>query len=465
MFEDLKGAPCPPPSLNHAEVFVPDGACIHIGGVGPSTLFGQNAAGLLVHVSGAKSGASDELFCPDCEGRLVAKKGSVRVHHFAHASGTECSGAGETALHRLAKDLLRKNPVIALPALKVMGRLCEPARSVRLEQVELETWEGSFRPDLKAEVQDEEGLDGHRILYIEIRVTNAVVGIKLDRMQAQGRSAIEIDLSKVDRAIDMDELALLVRTLAPRTWLFHHRGAEHSAKIAAEQKAQGAMWDAILNPSENLIDSIDNLGIEGQRGYISTLTRSFTAGDIQAMLEKLNRMGPWSDRLGRPVLETVLGNAKITDVAKALSRILRLVDGLEPQRLASWLRNGLVRRLTEFTALPVAKAKLIVLASDPDEFRRQVQRLADVENDGSSLIWGTGSEDFAIRALSSETPDGGSILGFWLGGYIEECRKYTSMIVTPRQKPKWIRESLPGDMPAHGKDELPYPFASEDDWR
>jgi hypothetical protein len=464
MLEDLKGTPCPPPSLNHSEVFVPDGACIHIGGVGPSTLFGQDAAGFLVHVSGAKSGASDELTCPDCAGRLMAKKGSVRVHHFAHASGTDCSGAGETALHRLAKDLLRQNPEIALPALKVMGRLCEPARSVRLERVELETWEGSFRPDLKAEVQDEEGLDGYRILYIEIRVTNAVDEIKLDRMQVQGRSAIEIDLSRVDRAIDRDELALLVRTLAPRAWLFHHRGAEHSAKIAAEQKAQDAMRGAILNSSERLTNSIDNLGAEGQRGYSSPHARTFTAGDIKAMLEKLNRMGPWSNKLGRPDLETVLGDAEITDVAQALSRILRLVDGLEPQRLASWLRNGLVRRLIKFTALPVAKAKLIELASDPDEFRRQVQRLAEVENDGSSFIWGTGSEDFAIRALSSETPDGGSILGFWLAGYIEQCRKYTNMIVTPRQKPKWIRESLPGDMPAHEKDKLPYPFASEDDW-
>lgn len=149
----------------------------------------------------------------------------------------------------------------------------------------------------------------------------------------------------------------------------------------------------------------------------------------------------------------------------ALSRILKVVDGLEPKRLASWLRNGLVRKLSEYTAFPVAKKKLGELAFPAEEFRQQVQRLADVESGGQYKIWGTAQEDFAIRALSSETPEGNSILKFWLLGRMEECRKYTSMIATPRQKPKWIREDLPGDMPDQRKDALPYPFASEDDWR
>ena len=38
------------------------------------------------------------------------------------------------------------------------------------------------------------------------------------------------------------------------------------------------------------------------------------------------------------------------------------------------------------------------------------------------------------------------------------------MIAVPRQKPKWIREDLPGDMPAQ-RIAIHYPFDSEDDWR
>lgn len=461
MVDDPKGAMSAPIPL---EVFVPTEACIYFGGIGPSTLFGQDAAGELVHVSEAASGASEGLICPDCAGRLVAKKGSVRIHHFAHASGADCIGAGETALHRLAKDLLKEHPEIALPELRVMGRLCEPAMSARLERIELETWEGCFRPDLTAEVPDEAGFPGYQTLYIEIRVTNAVVGTKLDQIGAKGNSAIEINLSGVDRAINRDELALLIRASAPRHWLFHHRMAEHTARIRAEQKVHVTPWSALAASSDELTTWVDKLRTERERGYSSQPARAFTESDIEAMLEQLGDIGPWPDGSGHPPIESVVGSAEVAKVAQALSRILSVVDGLEPKRLASWLRNGLVRMLIRYVTLPEKQAKLDDLASNPDEFRRQVQRLVDVENSGPHKIWGTAQDNFAIRALSSKTPEGGSILGYWRGGHIEECRKYTNMIVTPRQKPKWIRDDLPHDMPAEKTGALLDSFTSDIDW-
>lgn len=264
MVEDPNGALS---SQNSLEVFVPPETCIYFGGVGPSTLFGQDATGKLLHISDASSGGSEGLVCPDCAGRLVAKKGSVRIHHFAHASGTDCVGAGETALHRLAEDLLRENPEIALPELRIMGRLCEPAMGARLERIELETWEGRFRPDLKAEVPGEAGSRGHQTLYIEIRVTNAVAGMKLDHIRAQGSSAIEVDLSRVDRAINRDELALLISTSAPRAWLFHNRQAEHAVRIAAEQEAQDVRGHASPTSREGLTAWVDQLRAEREGGY------------------------------------------------------------------------------------------------------------------------------------------------------------------------------------------------------
>jgi hypothetical protein len=474
MVHDPKGALSLPSSL---DVFPPSEDCIFFGGVGSRTLFGQAAAGKLVHISEAASGVSEGLICPDCAGLLIAKKGSVRIHHFAHASGADCIGAGETALHRLAKDLLMENPVIALPELKIKDKLCEPAVSAaRLERIELETWEGRFRPDLKAEVPDDEGIAGHQTLYIEIRVTNAVVGVKLDHIRARGNSAIEVDLSRVDRAINREELALLIKTSAPRVWLFHHREAEHFIRIATEQKAKDDWGNSSLTTSEELTALVDKWRAEREGHYSSPPTnvfakhdieemQAFTESDIEEMLERLHRIGHWSATLRRLLPNTVLGSADISDVALALSRILTVVDGLEPKRLASWLRNGLIRKLSEYTAFPVAKEKLDRLAFPAREFRQQVQRLADVESAGQFSIWGTALEDFAIRALSSTTPEGHSILQYLLGGNMEECRKYTGMIVTPRQKPKWIREDLPSDLPEQSEYELPYPSAREDDWR
>ena len=61
--------------------------------------------GQLVHVDGVESGAACGCVCPGlkCGAPMVARKGTVRRHHFAHATGKGC---GESAMHRVAKFLL-----------------------------------------------------------------------------------------------------------------------------------------------------------------------------------------------------------------------------------------------------------------------------------------------------------------------------------------------------------------------
>ena len=61
--------------------------------------------GRFVNVDDVKTGQDCGCICPGCKEPLVAKnKGMVRVHHFAHQSGTECELANESMLHLLAKE-------------------------------------------------------------------------------------------------------------------------------------------------------------------------------------------------------------------------------------------------------------------------------------------------------------------------------------------------------------------------
>ena len=61
--------------------------------------------GHLVSVDDVKTGQGCNCICPSCKEPLVAKnKGMVRIHHFAHQSGTECDLAYESMLHLLAKE-------------------------------------------------------------------------------------------------------------------------------------------------------------------------------------------------------------------------------------------------------------------------------------------------------------------------------------------------------------------------
>jgi hypothetical protein len=72
--------------------------------------------GAVVHVSQVTRGLDCGCICFRCGGVLVARKGVRREHHFAHYGDSDCSGAAESLLHRLAKDLLSNATALALPS-------------------------------------------------------------------------------------------------------------------------------------------------------------------------------------------------------------------------------------------------------------------------------------------------------------------------------------------------------------
>ena len=71
----------------------------------PKIDYAIDASGKLVHVDDVPNGLKCGCHCPCCNERLEAKNaGERKTHHFAHASGCDCSGAYESMLHLLAKE-------------------------------------------------------------------------------------------------------------------------------------------------------------------------------------------------------------------------------------------------------------------------------------------------------------------------------------------------------------------------
>ena len=71
----------------------------------PKIDYAIDASGKLVHVDDVPTGLKCGCRCPCCDEKLEAKNaGKKREHHFAHASGSDCSGAYESMLHLLAKE-------------------------------------------------------------------------------------------------------------------------------------------------------------------------------------------------------------------------------------------------------------------------------------------------------------------------------------------------------------------------
>lgn len=83
---------------------------------GGSIPFALDGAGRWRDVAEVKRGKACGCFCPDCRGALVARKGNVRVHHFAHADQRECRHALEASLFGMAREhLSQPGAVLALP--------------------------------------------------------------------------------------------------------------------------------------------------------------------------------------------------------------------------------------------------------------------------------------------------------------------------------------------------------------
>ena len=70
--------------------------------------------GRLVSVKEVSSGLACGCVCPRCKQRLVAKKGEIKVHHFAHHNADPCDYAVEVAVHMLARQMLEEAKRIKL---------------------------------------------------------------------------------------------------------------------------------------------------------------------------------------------------------------------------------------------------------------------------------------------------------------------------------------------------------------
>lgn len=170
-----------------------------------------------VHISDAKRGLKCACRCPVCRRTLVARKG-LRQHSFAHYSQdvrSSCAAAGETLLHRFAKDVLAREKYIMRPAMTARDELglleLKPAGKVAFDRVELELVHGDVVPDVVC-------YRGQHRLFVEFKVTHAVDEVKLRKLADHDASVMEIDLSGY-RDSDLEQLPLAILERAPRVML------------------------------------------------------------------------------------------------------------------------------------------------------------------------------------------------------------------------------------------------------
>lgn len=151
--------------------------------------YALNQKGDLVHIDNVLNGNDCGCICPHCKSELCAKNGGTgekMVHHFAHLSGADCVGAIESALHKMAKNVMKETLCIQLPN-RLDGRKGE---LLKLDRVEVEFYDKDtcLRPDCI-------GYYGDKVIWIEFKRTHAVDTKKRGKIISAKIDCVELDIN------------------------------------------------------------------------------------------------------------------------------------------------------------------------------------------------------------------------------------------------------------------------------
>ena len=181
--------------------------------------------GRLRFVADVPLGLACGCTCPECGEPLVALNGDFegrrRVRYFRHASTSSCPGGVETALHRMAKEVLGKAASLLLPRWASGDVVIEPEIfSVIDARLEVPLLDGATRPDVLLHgVASNVELEA---LCVEVRVHHAVDDAKRALLTLHGMDVVEIDLSDLDDETLSDPMAFrraVVENAENRTWI------------------------------------------------------------------------------------------------------------------------------------------------------------------------------------------------------------------------------------------------------
>ena len=186
------------------------------------TTYAFNQDGKIVSIREVASGKKCNCYCISCNDKLIAKKGLIKEHHFAHINN-DCKYSAQTVIHYLAKQLIEDNNIILFPKLFINSNFSNSGPSIELIDQELvnptnillEKRLDNIIPDIIIEI-------GKEIFFIEIFVTHRIDNIKYDKIKQLGISTIEIDLSSLVKMSDLDDLVkYLFEDSQKSKWIYH----------------------------------------------------------------------------------------------------------------------------------------------------------------------------------------------------------------------------------------------------
>lgn len=176
--------------------------------------------GLLVGIEEVDSGLGCGCVCPACDARLVARKGSTRVSHFAHHEAEPCEFGAEAIAVQLAHRLLSESRRLTVPPVYAFPhQLLRPVTTVELTELVIGNPFDSPIPDVL--VRDSEG----NPLVVQVRISHQTEPRKIIAIGEEGVSAIELNVPRCE-IVTWDAIRrAVVGHVSNKLWLFNREAA------------------------------------------------------------------------------------------------------------------------------------------------------------------------------------------------------------------------------------------------
>lgn len=232
------------------------------------------------------NGLSCDCVCSDCGLALIAKQGKIKEWHFAHASGAECSGGVESAIHKMAKQMIMDRQHVYVPEYSlyrnIRGATWDKKLTVNV-QAECLIKLRNCREEVKVDARKPDILavmPHGQPMAIEVAFTHFCDQEKTEWIEKQNLTTLEIDIFIPPDTPTSQVSAILEERLfniATRSRWLHHAGEtqalavldeqertirEHHAKADAEHEAQEAAARAQRKRKDEFLAKIRDIDDE-----------------------------------------------------------------------------------------------------------------------------------------------------------------------------------------------------------
>ena len=238
--------------------------------------------GILTHISDVESGLKCGCVCAGCGGELIAKKGEIKVHHFAHVNA-ECAHAYESMVHYICKNAFKyfthfKTPKYA-HGLTRKDYLMSIDVHVPAKTIDLGLFEVAIEYRYKDIVADVALLHEQKpMLFIEIANTHLIDEVKLAKIKEYGIACFESYVSNipVNFTVNQDfnsDLGLrIIRDYIEvnSVWIYN-RKLKKEYDLLALKKAWKWSTDRVwsrINTANRILEMISENGVGREVAFI-----------------------------------------------------------------------------------------------------------------------------------------------------------------------------------------------------